>query len=173
MAAYSHQVRELRPADGPALTPGAAGLELASVRGLAKLLDEFVTIPGTNKKIGLDAILGLVPGVGDLGSAVIGGYNLLIASKLGVPAVVLWRMLLNLGIDTVLGAVPFIGDVFDVAYRANSRNAQLLMRAMQEPAEARRSSRWIVFLIAAAFLAISAAGLVATFLLAGWISGML
>jgi hypothetical protein len=173
VAAYPYQARELRPADGPALTPAAAGLELASVKGLAKLLDEFITIPGTNKKIGLDAILGLVPGVGDLGSAAIGGYIILIASKLGIPAVVLWRMLLNLGIDTVLGAVPFIGDLFDVAYRANSKNAQLLMRSLKEPAAARRSSRWMVVLIAAAFLAITAAGLVVTFLLMRWVSGRL
>jgi len=173
VAAYSHQARELRSADGPSLTPPAAELELASVKGLANLLDEFVIIPGTNKKLGLDALLGLIPGVGDLGSAAIGGYILLIASRLGVPAVVLWRMLLNLGIDTVLGAVPFIGDLFDVAYRANSKNAQLLMRAMQEPAEARQSSRWFLFVIAPAFLVFSAAGLVATFLLARWVSGML
>jgi hypothetical protein len=87
--------------------------------------------------------------------------------------VVLWRMLLNLGIDTVLGAVPFIGDLFDVAYRANSKNAQLLMRSLEEPAAARRSSRWMVVLIAAAFLAITAAGLVVTFLLMRWVSGRL
>ena len=173
VAAYPHQTRELRPADGPALTSAEAGLELTSVKGLAKLLDECITIPGTNRKVGLDAILGLIPGVGDLGSAAIGGYILLIASKLGVPAVVLWRMLLNLAIDTLLGAVPFIGDLFDAAYRANSKNAQLLMRSLEEPESVRRSSRWMVFLIAAAFLAMTAVGLIATFLLVRWVSAML
>jgi hypothetical protein len=131
-----------------------------------------VTIPGTNKKIGLDAILGLIPGIGDVGSAAVGGYILLIASKLGVPAVVLWRMLLNLGIDTVLGAIPFAGDLFDAAYRANAKNANLLLRAVENPAATRRSSRWVIVLVGAVFLAITAAGLFATFLLARWLWGV-
>ena len=171
MAAYAHQTRELGSPEVPGLIPSrASGFDLATVRGLAKILDEAITIPGTNKKIGLDAILGLIPGVGDLGSAAIGGYILLVASKLGVPAVVLWRMLLNLGIDTVLGAIPFAGDVFDVAFRANSKNADLLMRSLAEPAAAKRSSRWVIALIALAFLALTAAGIFATFLLAHWVS---
>jgi len=141
------------------------------VRRLANLLDEAITIPGTKSKIGLDAILGLIPGIGDLGSAAIGGYILLVASKLGVPAVVLWRMLLNLAIDTALGTIPFAGDIFDVAFRANSKNADLLMRSLAEPEAARRSSRWVVVLVALGFVAVIAAGVVATYLLVTWVSG--
>jgi len=153
------------------VTPETARLDLAMVRGLAKILDEAVTIPGTKTKIGLDAILGLIPGIGDLGSAAIGGYIILVASKLGVPAVVLWRMLLNLGIDTVLGAIPFAGDIFDVAFRANTKNADLLMRSLSEPAAAQRSSWWLVALIALGFLAITAAGLIGTYFVFRWVSG--
>jgi hypothetical protein len=171
MEAHAYQAREHGPEAIAPVTPESARLDLAMVRGLAKILDEAITIPGTNRKIGLDAILGLIPGIGDLGSAAIGGYILLVASKLGVPAVVLWRMLLNLGIDTVLGAIPFAGDIFDVAFRANSKNADLLMRSQAEPVAAKRSSRWVVALVVIGFVAMIAAGLVATYLVFRWVSG--
>jgi hypothetical protein len=170
VAAHAYQARDHRPEETKGLIPAGTSFDLATVRGLAKILDEAITIPGTNRKIGLDAILGLIPGIGDLGSAVIGGYILLVASKLGVPAVVLWRMLLNLGIDTVLGSIPFAGDIFDVAFRANSKNADLLMRSLAEPAAARRSSRWVVVLVALGFMAVTAAGLIATYFVFRWVS---
>ncbi|MCE9562487.1 MAG: DUF4112 domain-containing protein [Planctomycetes bacterium] len=131
---------------------------MAVVRMLAKWLDEAFTIPGTNRKIGLDPILGLIPGIGDLGSAAIGGYILLVASKMGVPAVVLWRMLLNLSIDTVVGMVPFVGDAFDVAFKANSMNAKLLTQALAEPKQTRRASWGVLLTVGLGFLAITAAG---------------
>jgi hypothetical protein len=170
VAAHAYQAREYRPEEAAGLIPTGASFDLATVRGLAKILDEAITIPGTNRKIGLDAILGLIPGIGDLGSAAIGGYILLVASKLGVPAVVLWRMLLNLGIDTMLGSIPFAGDIFDVAFRANSKNADLLMQSLAEPAAARRSSRWVVVLVALGFMAVTAAGLIATYFVFRWVS---
>ena len=83
-------------------------------------------------------------------------------------------MLLNLAIDTVLGAVPFVGDLFDVAYRANSQERSTPDAvAGGTRVGTRRSSRWMVFLIAAAFLAITAVGLIATFLLVRWVSALL
>lgn len=164
MEAYAHQARDRGPEEAPGLT-GAASAELAIVRGLAKVLDEAFTIPGTRTKVGLDAILGLIPGIGDLGSAAIGGYIVLAASRLGVPAVVLWRMVLNLAIDTVFGLVPFVGDAFDVAFRANSKNAALLARALADPVGTRRASWWGLVGVGAAFLAITAAGVLGTVLL--------
>lgn len=128
------------------------------VRGLAKILDEAITIPGTRRKIGLDALLGLIPGVGDLGSAAIGGYIILMASKAGVPAVVLWRMLLNQAIDTVFGFVPFVGDIFDIGFKSNSKNAALLEKTLSDPAGTRRSSRWVLATVGLGFLAITALG---------------
>ena len=172
MDANAYQARQQGPAEAGGLTrAGDNSLELASVRGLAKVLDELVTIPVINRKVGLDAILGLIPGVGDLGSAAIGGYILLIASKVGVPAAVLWRMLLNLAIDTAVGLVPFAGDLFDAAYRANSKNAALLMRAVENPVATRRASRWMIVLLAAAFLAVAAAGIIGAIYVVRWISG--
>ncbi len=141
------------------------------MRGLAKALDSALTIPGTRAKIGLDSILGLIPGVGDLGSAAIGGYILMVASKLGVPAVVLWRMLLNLAIDAVFGLVPFAGDIFDVAFKANTKNAALLERALADPAGTRRASRWALVTVGLGFLAVTAAGVVGMIYLFRWLLG--
>lgn len=105
----------------------------ASVRRLANLLDAAVRIPGTNIRIGLDPILGLVPGIGDLAGTVLSGYVVLAAVRLGVPRPVLARMLANLGVDAVVGAVPLLGDIFDVAWRANSRNLALIETHVASP----------------------------------------
>lgn len=105
----------------------------ASVRRLARVLDAAVRIPGTNIRVGLDPILGLVPGIGDLAGTVLSGYVVLAAVRLGVPRPLLARMLVNLGVDAVLGAVPLLGDLFDVAWRANSRNVALIEAHVASP----------------------------------------
>lgn len=172
MEAHAHQTRYRGPEETAGLTSADTGTDLATVRGLAKVLDEALTIPGTKAKFGLDAVLGLIPGIGDVGSAAIGSYILFIASKLGVPAVVLWRMILNVAIDTVVGLVPFVGDLFDVAFRANARNANLLLKSLADPAGMRRSSRWVVLLVGVAFVTITVGGIIGTFLLIRWIWGV-
>jgi hypothetical protein len=98
------------------------------VRLLGKLLDNSITVPGTGWKIGLDPIIGLIPGVGDLIGAVLSGYIILEAARAEVPAFTLARMLANVGIDTLVGAVPALGDVFDAAWKANTKNVALLER---------------------------------------------
>ena len=98
------------------------------VRVLAKLLDSSISIPGTNWKLGLDPIIGLIPGIGDLIGAVMSGYIILEAVRADVPAVTLVRMLVNVGVDTLLGAVPALGDVFDAAWKSNTMNVALLER---------------------------------------------
>lgn len=138
----------------------------ANVRFVAKTMDTAFTIPGTNFRFGLDAIIGLVPGLGDAIGAVIGTYILYTAAKLGVPKVVLARMLLNIGTDAVVGAVPVAGDVLDAAWRANAKNAALLERAMQEPRTARRSSTALLIGITLAVFALVAGGLILTIYLA-------
>jgi hypothetical protein len=116
-------------------------------------MDNAVEIPGTKFRVGLDALIGLIPVVGDAVAFVIGSYILLTAAKLGVPRVVLARMLANVGIDAALGAVPLVGDVFDAAWRANAKNAVLLEAALAEPARTTRSSTWmLVGLVLAVFL---------------------
>ena len=119
--------RVILPASG-----GITGSDVASrtkrVRVLASLLDTAITIPGTKWKIGLDPIIGLIPGIGDLIGAVMSGYIVLEAVRAGVPAITLTRMLVNVGIDTLLGAVPAVGDVFDAAWKSNTMNVALLER---------------------------------------------
>ena len=95
-------------------------------RTLARLLDNAITIPGTSWKIGLDPIIGLIPGIGDMIGAVLSGYIVLEAIRAEVPTFTLARMLVNVGIDTLLGSVPALGDVFDAAWKSNVMNVALL-----------------------------------------------
>src|SRR5437660_9380713 len=99
---------------------------LKRVRLLSRLLDEQFRIPGTRYRLGLDGLLGLIPGVGDAAGALLSAYILYEAMRLGAPSTVLLRMVANIGIDTVGGAVPVVGDIFDIAWKANKKNAALL-----------------------------------------------
>lgn len=139
------------------------------VRAFATVMDQAVTIPGTRLKIGLDSILGLIPGVGDVGSAAISAYLFRTAHRLGVPAVVQVRMLLNILIDTVLGLVPFIGDFLDIIHKANAKNAALIINSVENRGTARRSSWLSVVGISLVFIAIVAGGFVGTVFLAKWV----
>jgi hypothetical protein len=104
------------------------GSRTRRVRVLSKLLDNSIPIPGTGYKIGLDPIVGLIPGIGDLLGAVLSGYIILEAARAEVPAFTLARMLVNVGVDTLVGAVPALGDVFDAAWKSNTKNVALLER---------------------------------------------
>ena len=112
-----------------------------------RLLDEAIRIPGTNIRIGLDALLGLLPGGGDVAGGLLSGLIILQAARDGAPATVLGRMLGNVALDVVAGAVPLLGDIFDVAWRANSRNIRLLQSWRERPVSTKRSSRVTVFVI--------------------------
>ena len=118
--------------------------QAARARALAKMLDAAIRIPGTGRTIGLDPILGLMPGLGDLAGAALSGYIVLTAARLGAPKAVLGKMLLNLGADTLVGSVPLLGDLFDVGFRANIRNSELLDAHLGQPEQARRTSRFTV-----------------------------
>lgn len=95
---------------------------------LASILDDRFRVPGTSIRFGLDSVIGLVPGVGDVISATLSSYLIWRAHQLGVSKLTLLRMAGNTVADTVVGAVPVIGDVMDVAFRANRRNLELLRR---------------------------------------------
>jgi hypothetical protein len=92
------------------------------------LLDDLVRIPGTNQRVGFDPLIGLIPGVGDLATAIVGGWIILEAARMRIPAIVLARMILNTTVDLVIGAIPFVGDLFDVVSRSNHRNLALFRR---------------------------------------------
>jgi hypothetical protein len=99
---------------------------IARVDALATLLDTAFVVPGTNIRFGIDALIGLVPGVGDLITTALSLYIVREARALGAPRHLVWRMLGNVALDGVVGAVPLLGDAFDVMWRANRRNVRLL-----------------------------------------------
>ena len=99
-------------------------------RRLAILMDDLVRVPGTRQGVGLDAVVGLVPGVGDLLGSGISGAIMFDAVRARVPVPVLARMAWNILFDALLGLVPLVGDLLDVAHRANRRNYLLLRRAV-------------------------------------------
>lgn len=99
---------------------------IVRVEALARLMDGVFVIPGTNIRMGLDAIIGLVPGVGDVVSGVISSYLIWEARQLGAPRWLIARMMGNTLLDTTIGAIPIIGDAFDVMFRANMRNMAIL-----------------------------------------------
>lgn len=103
---------------------------LRRLRRMARLMDSEFRFPGTRWRFGLDAVIGLVPGVGDTVSAALSLWIIAEARRLGVPSGILRKMLLNLGVDAVAGTVPILGDVFDAGYKANLRNLALLERAL-------------------------------------------
>ena len=112
-------------------------------QALAQLLDASLTIPGTSIKIGLDPLLGLIPGIGDLISNAIGSSLLFLGTKAGVPRIVLLRMSFNILINMVVGAIPVIGDLFSIWFKSNLKNAQLLHRHCQTTAPVTTLIDWI------------------------------
>lgn len=93
---------------------------------MAKLLDNAFVIPGTNQRVGIDAIIGLVPGLGDIATTLLSSYVIWEARNLGVSRVAIGRMLTNLAIHASIGAVPILGDVFDAFFRVNQRNMRIV-----------------------------------------------
>ncbi|MQW69050.1 DUF4112 domain-containing protein [Sinorhizobium medicae] len=100
---------------------------LRRIRGLARLMDTAVGIPGTRIRLGADSVLGLIPGVGDFAAAAVSLIIVNEARRLGVPNDKLAKMLVNVGFDTVAASVPVLGDVFDVYFKSNRRNVQLVL----------------------------------------------
>jgi hypothetical protein len=146
------------------LTPGQSQ-RLEALRKMAQLLDSAFVVPGTSYRIGLDPILGLVPGLGDLVSPLFTIGILWQGRDLAIPRVVQLRMIFNVAIDAVLGAVPLVGDLFDVAWKANNRNLALLERHAQEERTA-SSVDWL-FVVAMVLVLIAIAAI--PFVIAGWL----
>ncbi|MGV3113916.1 DUF4112 domain-containing protein [Corynebacterium freneyi] len=119
-------------------------------RLIAYVMDDLFTIPGTNRRVGLDPIVGLVPGLGDAAGAVAATGLVIDGIRYRVPFVVLLRMAFNLLLDMAIGAIPVAGDAFDFFFRANIRNERLMLEAIDDPAGTAKSSKR--YLIGAAIL---------------------
>jgi hypothetical protein len=143
--------RVVVPASGEILTVDA---RTRRVRALSRLLDNAIPIPGTSWKIGLDPIIGLIPGVGDVAGAVLSGYIVLEAVRAEVPSFTLARMLVNVGVDTLLGAVPALGDVFDAAWKSNTMNVALLERHLAATGSAPPKRRNVIGVMTLALIAL-------------------
>jgi hypothetical protein len=99
---------------------------LRHLDNLSEILDSAFAIPGTRFRIGLDGILGLIPGIGDATGAALSLYLIFEAVRLGLPLSTLLRMVGNVAIETAVGAIPIVGDIFDIAWKANMRNMALV-----------------------------------------------
>jgi hypothetical protein len=106
---------------------------IARITLVAKLMDSAFMVPGLNRRVGLDAVLGLVPGVGDALSAALASYIIWEARQLGLPRWKIARMIGNVAVDTAVGAIPFAGDVFDVFFKANERNLRIIHEHLGTP----------------------------------------
>jgi hypothetical protein len=157
------RVTRLRP-----LTPGQLQ-RLEALRKLSRLLDSAFQVPGTSYRIGLDPIVGLLPGIGDLISPLFTVAVLWQGRELGIPKVVQLRMIANVAIDTLFGFVPVVGDLFDFAWKANDKNLALLDRHAYEEHPASRGD-WAFVGAMILILVVLAA---APFLFAAWLISVL
>jgi uncharacterized protein DUF4112 len=126
-------------------TPDAHIRTLAALRKWSVLLDSAFRVPGTNLTFGLDPIIGLIPGLGDLTSPLFAAVLLLHAVRMRIPRVVQVRMLINAAIDLLIGLIPVLGDLFDFGWKANVRNLALLERHAHPESKATRGD-WIFVL---------------------------
>lgn len=105
----------------------------ARIERVTHVMDELIPIPGTGQRVGVDPIIGLIPVVGDVVAAFVGGWVILEAARFGVPRIALARMVVNFSVDLLIGLIPIIGDVFDVVSRSNSANLAIFRRHALEP----------------------------------------
>jgi hypothetical protein len=149
-------------------------VDLALSRQVAKLMDDAVTVPGTSFGVGLDAVIGLLPGIGDAAGSVISGVIVRDAIRARVPMPVLALMGFNLILDALLGLVPAVGDFLDVAHRANRKNVRLLMREVErQPLREAPSAGYVlgaVVLMIVPLLAGIAAAVFTVWLIWRWLS---
>jgi hypothetical protein len=127
------------------------------VEWLSNWMDTRFEVPGLGVRFGLDALVGLVPGLGDVVTTLVSLYIIGLAGRTGLPRITVARMSLNVAIDMLLGAIPFVGDLFDVWWKANQRNARLLVERLSDPAARnRRATLADWFFVGAMILALVA-----------------
>jgi hypothetical protein len=147
--------------------------DLVALRRFAYYMDEAFTIPGTPIKVGLDAVIGLIPGVGDVIGGILSSWIVIGALRHRVPARIILRMIFNIGVDLTIGAVPLAGDVFDFLYEENVKNMRLLEKH-RDRTRRPRSMAAIAFVasLIVLFIILMAVGMVAAVIaLVFWIIG--
>jgi len=146
---------------------------LGRLRIVGRVFDQAFVIPGTKWRFGLDALFGLVPGIGDIAGALVAVYGMHVARLLGAPAVIQLHMLTHIALDAVVGMVPIAGDLFDFAFKAQTRNLALLDAWVALPHHAERRSRRGLVLIALitvlVFATLTALGVWMLYLILRWL----
>jgi hypothetical protein len=132
-------------------------------RWLALIMDDFLRVPGTRFRFGLDPIIGLIPGLGDTASALVSALALIEAARRGVPKILLARMSLNILLNEVVGIIPGVGDVFSFWFKSNARNYDLLREHIGQPVRSKKSDWVFVGAVLGLLGLIVLAGLLATF----------
>ncbi len=138
--------------------PAPQPKEFKGMEFLTRWMDAKFRIPGTNFRFGLDGLLGLIPGVGDLSTFAVSGYLVLLMARNGASGYVLARMIFNIVIDAALGTIPFIGDLFDFVHKANVKNMKLMQQYYQEGRH--RGSAWKVIIPVLIVLGLILAGII-------------
>lgn len=131
--------------------------ELSRARSVARALDGMIPLPG-GRSLGLDAVVGLIPGFGDLAGAAASAYIILLAIRAGASRASVVRMVGNVAIDTIVGSVPVLGDLFDVGWKSNNRNVAIMERELGATGAKAHSSKVILVLIVVGVL-VALAGL--------------
>jgi hypothetical protein len=146
----------MKPAEPP---------QLRSIRALARVLDDAVGIPGTRWRFGLDAVMDLIPGVGDVAGVAVSGYLMIQAARVGASRWTLARMAGNVAVDALAGALPGVGVILDGAWKANRRNVRLLEAQLESPERTARVSRlWLLLLVAGLLVLVALVGVLAVWI---------
>jgi hypothetical protein len=122
----------------------------------AWLLDNSIRIPGTSIRMGFDSLIGLIPGIGDVTGGALSSYLLLQAVSSGIPSVVIARMVVNVVFDTLIGMIPLVGDIFDIAFKANQRNIELMTNYYNSPREAVKRNTISILIISISLISVLA-----------------
>lgn len=143
------------PSDRPPITHDPRfAKRLDRLRNLSRLLDNAIAIPGTRYRIGLDPIIGLIPGGGDTAGMILSTFIIYEAARMGASKEILTQMATNILLETVAGTVPAVGDIFDVAWKSNVRNVKLVEEFLRDQGHlsvvalaARPRNRWFAILL--------------------------
>ncbi len=156
----------IRPGKRPrGVRPGSRLFDDENLDLLSHLLDDFIQVPGTRFRLGLDGIVGLIPGIGDVIGGIASSIIIIAAWSRGVAAVTIARMVLNVAIETVGGTLPVVGDLFDIGWKANRRNYKLLSGSLTQP----RRMAWQSWLVLGVVCLVLAGLMVLPTLLLGWL----
>ncbi|OUL18993.1 DUF4112 domain-containing protein [Nostoc sp. 106C] len=157
------------PSRYPIIEPDAKAPTLKRLRQISRLMDNVITVPGTQVGVGLDPILGLLPIGGDVLGVILSGYIVVEAARLGASRATLGRMVFNIIIDGLVGSIPMLGDLFDFAWKANTLNIQLLEDHLKSPIPTKKADKWFILALVAGLLLIAIVLVVLPMIIIRWL----